>query len=126
MVIKTGDAVNLLKQLDAFSNKEIVMSPNFQWTFMDNYDALKKVADKYDKVLSESISDKIKDGHFSATPEGAITPNEGYEEEFQKVAVKLNGFLMTDNEIEIKLIPRSETPEGLTLADLHTLKFMFE
>lgn len=126
MKFTTAEAIDIVKVLDTFGDKNIEMNANFQWDFIDNYDELKKIADKYEKLMKDTLSPGMQDGRFVQDENGMITATEGNEEEFRKCATKLNEFLLQENEVEVKKISRDDTPKGLSLNDLKAIKFMFD
>ena len=124
MNIKTKEAIELYNNLEEFIKKDIDLPAQCVWDMEDNSEALKKVVDKFNNMSNKMLQPLRDANAFTALDNGNVKVEKEYVDEFKKVNDELSKFLETDNEIDIKMISRSDLPYTLSVKDIRALKFM--
>ena len=124
MNIKTKEAIELYNNLEEFIKKDIDLPAQFVWDMEDNSEALKKVVDKFNNMSNKMLQPLRDANAFTALDNGNVKVEKEYVDEFKKVNDELAKFLETDNEIDIKMISKSDLPSTLSVKDIRALRFM--
>ena len=124
MNIKTKEAIELYNNLEEFIKKDIDLPAQCVWDMEDNSEALKKVVDKFNNMSNKMLQPLRDANAFTALDNGNVKVEKEYVDEFKKVNDELSKFLETDNEIDIKMISRSDLPSTLSVKDIRALRFM--
>ena len=124
MNIKTKEAIELYNNLEEFIKKDIDLPAQCVWDMEDNSEALKKVVDKFNNMSNKMLQPLREANAFTALDNGNVKVEKEYVDEFKKVNDELSKFLETDNEIDIKMISRSDLPSTLSVKDIRALRFM--
>ena len=124
MNIKTKEAIELYNNLEEFIKKDIDLPAQCVWDMEDNSEALKKVVDKFNNMSNKMLQPFRDENAFTALDNGNVKVEKEYVDEFKKVNDELSKFLETDNEIDIKMISRSDLPSTLSVKDIRALRFM--
>ena len=124
MNIKTKEAIELYNNLEEFIKKDIDLPAQCVWDMEDNSEALKKVVDKFNNMSNKMLQPLRDANAFTALDNGNVKVEKEYVDEFKKVKDELSKFLETDNEIDIKMISRSDLPSTLSVKDIRALRFM--
>ena len=124
MNIKTKEAIELYNNLEEFNKKDIDLPAQCVWDMEDNSEALKKVVDKFNNMSNKMLQPLRDANAFTSLDNGNVKVEKEYVDEFKKVNDELSKFLETDNEIDIKMISRSDLPSTLSVKDIRALRFM--
>lgn len=124
MNIKTKEAIELYNNLEEFIKKDIDLPAQCVWDMEDNSEALKKVVDKFNNMSNKMLQPLRDANAFTALDNGNVKVEKEYVDEFKKVNDELSKFLETDNEIDIKMISKSDLPSTLSVKDIRALRFM--
>ena len=124
MDIKTKEAIELYNNLEEFIKKDIDLPAQCVWDMEDNSEALKKVVDKFNNMSNKMLQPLRDANAFTALDNGNVKVEKEYVDEFKKVNDELSKFLETDNEIDIKMISKSDLPSTLSVKDIRALRFM--
>ena len=124
MNIKTKEAIELYNNLEQFIKKDIDLPAQCVWDMEDNSEALKKVVDKFNNMSNKMLQPLRDANAFTALDNGNVKVEKEYVDEFKKVNDELSKFLETDNEIDIKMISKSDLPSTLSVKDIRALRFM--
>ncbi len=125
--MKTGECVELYNRLGEFISKDIDLPLQMAWDLDDNYEALKKVNEKFEKKQAELLKPLQEKGAFEPVGDkGNFKVQPEYKDEFTAAMEKINGLLGTENEITIKKAKRDDLPGTISAKDLRALKFMIK
>lgn len=124
MNIKTKEAIELYNNLEEFIKKDIDLPAQCVWDMEDNSETLKKVVDKFNNMSNKMLQPLRDANAFTALDNGNVKVEKEYVDEFKKVNDELSKFLETDNEIDIKMISKSDLPSTLSVKDIRALRFM--
>lgn len=124
MNIKTKEAIELYNNLEEFIKKDISLPAQCVWDMEDNSESLKKIVDKFNNMSNKMLKPLRDANAFTALDDGQVKIEKEYVDEFKKVNDELAKFLETDNEIEIKMISKSDLPSTLSVKDIRALRFM--
>ena len=124
MNIKTKEAIELYNNLEEFIKKDIDLPAQCVWDMEDNSEKKKKVVDKFNNMSNKMLQPLRDANAFTALDNGNVKVEKEYVDEFKKVNDELSKFLETDNEIDIKMISKSDLPSTLSVKDIRALRFM--
>lgn len=122
--IKTGEVLERYSAIEEFIKKDISIPAQFAWNLEDNQERFKAVAERFEKHRQELLQPLQQKGAFKPTDDGRTVIKNEYIEEFNDICKKLDDFLLTENEFEIKTVPKNDVPEMISPKDLRAIKFM--
>ena len=124
--LKTQEVLEKYNLIEEFIKKDINIPVQFAWNLEDNQEKFKTVVDRFEKHRQELLQPLNDKGAFQPTDDNRMAVKNEYIKEFNEVTKKLNDYIMTDNELEIKTVSKDQIPDMISSKDLRAIRFMIE
>lgn len=126
ITLKTSEVLEKYNAIEEFIKKDISIPIQFAWNIEDNQEKFKVIVERFEKHRQELLKPLQEKGAFQSTEDGKTIIKNEYINDFQDINNKLNEYLNTDNELNIKTAKREDMPNIISPKDLRAVRFMLE